>query len=281
MSFRRAFSGAPWEPQVGYCRAIRAGDHIYVTGTAPVDDAGGVFAPGDAYAQARRCFEIIRRALHDLGADLDCVVRTRMFVTDISHWAEFGRAHREFFGEHPPATTMVEVKSLIDPGMLIEIEADAVCPGSGASKRSPYWYIVNVEAAIVKDGRYLMIVRGEGDSHAPGALAMPGGKVENVRQLDDVLEETLRREVREEVGVEVTDIQYIESKAFVADDGDPVVDVVFLCRYESGTPAISDPGEVAAMHWMTAGEIAEHPKTPPWTRQSIELAEQKRIANQW
>ena len=124
---RRAFSGAPWESRVGYCRALRAGDHVYVTGTAPVAEAGGVHAPGDAYAQARRCFEIIERALREVGAELADVVRTRMFVTDISRWEEFGRAHREFFGGHPPATTMVEVRALIAPEMLIEIEADAVC----------------------------------------------------------------------------------------------------------------------------------------------------------
>lgn len=127
MDIRRTYSGAPWESRVGYCRALRAGAHIYVTGTAPVAEGGGVFAPADAYAQARRCFEIIERALQDLGAEMSDVVRTRMFVTDISRWEEFGRAHGEFFTEHPPATTMVEVKSLIDPAMLIEVEADAVC----------------------------------------------------------------------------------------------------------------------------------------------------------
>lgn len=127
MTFERTFSKAPWETEIGYCRAIRAGDHIYVTGTAPVGEGGGVEAPGDGYAQARRCFEIIRQALRDLGADLSHVVRTRMLVTDIKRWAEFGRAHREFFAAHPPATTMVEVRSLIHPDMLIEIEADAVC----------------------------------------------------------------------------------------------------------------------------------------------------------
>lgn len=126
--FQRAFSQAPWESQIGYCRALRAGRHIYVTGTAPVADDGGVFAPGDAYAQARRCIELIGRALRELGADLAHVVRTRMFVTEIARWPEFGRAHQEFFGAHPPATTMVEVKSLIHPDMLIEIEAEAVCP---------------------------------------------------------------------------------------------------------------------------------------------------------
>ena len=127
MNFKRTFSGAPWESRVGYCRAIRAGDHIYVTGTAPVDENGRTFAPGDAYAQTKRCLEIIQSALQDLDADLDCVVRTRMFVTDISRWEEYGRAHGEFFAGHPPATTMVEVRSLIDPEMLVEIEADAVC----------------------------------------------------------------------------------------------------------------------------------------------------------
>jgi isochorismate pyruvate lyase len=127
MPFQRAFSGAPWEAQVGYCRAIRAGTQIYVTGTAPVADDGGVFAPGDAYAQTRQCIAIIGRALRELNADLCHVVRTRMFVTDIRRWPEFGQAHRECFGDHPPATSMVEVKLLIHPDMLIEIEADAVC----------------------------------------------------------------------------------------------------------------------------------------------------------
>jgi isochorismate pyruvate lyase len=127
MEFRRTFSGAMWESRVGYCRALRSGDHIYVTGTAPVAEGGGVHAPGDAYEQAKRCFQIIATALKDLGADPTCVVRTRMFVTDISRWEEYGRAHRESFGKHPPATTMVEVSALIDPEMLIEVEADAVC----------------------------------------------------------------------------------------------------------------------------------------------------------
>ena len=127
MEFQRAFSKAIWESKVGYCRALRAGQHLYVTGTAPVDESGeGVHAPGDAYAQARRCLELIERALKELGAERSHVVRTRMYVTDISRWAEYGRAHAEFFSGHPPTTAMVEVKSLIDKAMLIEIEADAV-----------------------------------------------------------------------------------------------------------------------------------------------------------
>lgn len=127
MNFERVFSNAPWEGKVGYCRALKAGNQIYVTGTAPVNEAGnGVHAPGDAYAQARRCLELIERALGQFGATRRNIVRTRMFVTDISQWAEHGRAHAEFFRDDKPATTMVEVRALIDPAMLIEIEADAV-----------------------------------------------------------------------------------------------------------------------------------------------------------
>jgi enamine deaminase RidA (YjgF/YER057c/UK114 family) len=127
VTFRRTFSGAAWEKQVGYCRAVRAGNQVFVSGTAPVAQSGGAYAPGDGYRQALRCLEIIEQALRSLGAELSDVVRTRMFVTDISRWPEFGRAHAEAFGTHPPATSMVEVRALIDPAMLIEIEADAIC----------------------------------------------------------------------------------------------------------------------------------------------------------
>ncbi|MBI5865893.1 MAG: RidA family protein [Planctomycetes bacterium] len=128
---KRFYSGAPWEDAVGYCRAMRVGNAIYVTGTAPVADDGSVFAPvfapNDAYRQTQRCFEIIEQALTALGATRGDVVRTRMYVTDIRRWEEFGRAHREFVGLDRPCTTMVEVKSLIDPAMLVEIEVDAIC----------------------------------------------------------------------------------------------------------------------------------------------------------
>ncbi len=122
----RHHSGAPWESVVGYCRSLRVGDQVFVTGTAPVAPGGGVACPGDAYGQARRCFEIIEEALEGVGAELSHVVRTRMFVTDISQWEAFGRAHGEVFRDHPPTTTMVEVTALIDPAMMIEIEADAI-----------------------------------------------------------------------------------------------------------------------------------------------------------
>ncbi|MEE2905990.1 MAG: RidA family protein [Gemmatimonadota bacterium] len=126
VSFQRSFSGAPWESQIGYCRALRADDQIFITGTAPVTQDGAVHAPGDGYEQTIRCLDIIQEALASLGAGIEHVVRTRIFVTDIERWEEYGKAHREFFGLHPPATTLVEVRRLIHPDMLIEIEADAV-----------------------------------------------------------------------------------------------------------------------------------------------------------
>jgi 8-oxo-dGTP diphosphatase len=141
-------------------------------------------------------------------------------------------------------------------------------------------YIVNVEGAIARDGQYLMIVRGE-EEYAPGGLNLPGGKVEGASNGDDVLEETLRREIAEEVGLEVHDeMAYVRSSAFVA-EGHPVVDVVFLCHYKAGTAFAADPGEVAAVRWMALAEAIAHPETPPWTRHSLELAEQVRLKKGW
>ncbi len=125
----RVFSGAVWEKQVGHCRARRVGDHVWVSGTAPVSPEGGTHAPGDAYAQALRCLQIIEAALARFGAAMRDVVQTRMFVTDIERWSECGRAHAEVFGAHPPATSMVQVERLIADDMLIEIEAEAVIRG--------------------------------------------------------------------------------------------------------------------------------------------------------
>ena len=128
---QRVYSGAPWERRVGYCRALRRGPMVVVTGTAPVAEDGTTFAPGDAQAQAAHCLALIESALVGLGCDRRHIMRTRMFVTDITRWEEFGRAHAEFFGQEHPATTMVEVSRLIGPQMLIEIEADAWDPSGG------------------------------------------------------------------------------------------------------------------------------------------------------
>ena len=118
-------SGAEWEPIVGYSRAVRVGNRIYVTGTTALDVNGDLVGVGDAYAQAVQCFVNIETALNRLSAGLEHIVRTRMFVTDISRWEEYGRAHGEALRHVMPATTMVEVSRLIDPRMLIEIDADA------------------------------------------------------------------------------------------------------------------------------------------------------------
>ena len=122
-------TGTKWEPLVGYCRAVRVGAHIAVSGSAPVGDDGELFGPGDMYLQSRRCIEIIAAALAEAGAGLEHVVRTRIFVTDIDRWEEVARAHREAFAGITPATSMVEVSRLIGDGMLVEIEADAVVDG--------------------------------------------------------------------------------------------------------------------------------------------------------
>ena len=122
---RRISTGSKWEPIVGYSRAVRVGNRIYVTGTTATDENGAVVGPGDAYAQTVQVFRNIESALKRLDAGLEHVVRTRMFVTDISRWQEYGQAHAEFMSSVMPATTMVEVSRLIDPDMLIEIEVDA------------------------------------------------------------------------------------------------------------------------------------------------------------
>lgn len=128
MKRKLVFSGSAFEPTIGFSRAVRVGQHISVAGTAPIAPGGGTACPGDLYGQTKRCLEIIEKAINDAGGKRQNVVRTRMFLKDMTNWEEAGRAHGEFFKDIRPASTMIQIVQAIDPSWLIEIEADAIVP---------------------------------------------------------------------------------------------------------------------------------------------------------
>jgi enamine deaminase RidA (YjgF/YER057c/UK114 family) len=131
MSRKNISTGSKWEPIIGYSRAVRVGNAVYVSGTTATDSSGAIVGINDPAAQTRQCLKNIEAALKQAGASLKDVVRTRLFVTDISAWEAYGRVHGEVFGDVRPATAMVEVNNLISPEMMVEIEVDAVI-GAGA-----------------------------------------------------------------------------------------------------------------------------------------------------
>lgn len=143
-------------------------------------------------------------------------------------------------------------------------------------------YVVDIEAAVLNDEKYLIIERAATEEHAAGMLGLVGGTVEGITEADHVLERTVRREIREETGITVgEELHYLESKAFVAENGVTAVDIVFLCRHEEGTAHVAEPDELASIQWLTAEEIAANSDVPLWTQRSIELAETERRVHGW
>ena len=147
---------------------------------------------------------------------------------------------------------------------------------SGSIKISPYFYIVNVEAAIFKEEKWLLIERSEKEEYGGGLISFVGGKVDKTEDIGDILEKTLIREIYEEIGVEIEDqMTYVNSSLFIAAE-EPVVDIIFLCKYKSGVPHCKSPDEVAKVYWMTIEEVINHPNTPVWLKRNITLAEEVR-----
>lgn len=139
-------------------------------------------------------------------------------------------------------------------------------------------YIVNVEAAIYKNDKWLIIKRSEKEEHAPGILSMVGGKVDTIIRENEVLEENLKREIMEEVGIQVSDkLYYLESKSFISDKGQVVIDIVFLCKYQSGEPKCMSYDEVSEVYWMSCTEILGNKNAPIWLKESIEKAENYKL----
>ncbi|EQB88859.1 NADH pyrophosphatase NudC (nudix superfamily) [Clostridium punense] len=139
-------------------------------------------------------------------------------------------------------------------------------------------YIVNVEAAIYEDDKWLIIKRSEEEEHSPGLLSMVGGKVEIKTSEANVLEETLKREIMEEVGIQVTnEMHYLESKSFISDKGQVIIDIVFLCKYETGEAKCKSIHEVSEIYWMPSRDILENKSAPIWLKESIKKAEKLRL----
>lgn len=136
-----------------------------------------------------------------------------------------------------------------------------------------YGYVVNVDGAVVRDGEYLLIRRAESETHAAGLLGFPGGKLEAPPGSDDVIEATVRRELREEVGIEVGDVSYVHSSTFEDDGGSSCLNIITHCEYSGGEPRPRDPDEVASIHWLSPAEIRNNGAVPPFTEKYVDRLE--------
>lgn len=237
---------------------------------AAADTLAGLFADWD---------EIRARTL-EFAARADAAALGRVITADMPQWGASARvtaeevlfhvcSHQTW---HTGQVSMVLQRLGVDPPnfdyVFLRDDSSGEQEEAGAGD-----YVVNVEGVIWDGDRYLMAFRSEQEAHAGGTLAFPGGRAEGTNAAD-ALEETLRREVREEVGVEVSDFVYVESHTF--GHAAPCLDVVFLCRYASGAARAVDPAEVSAVQWMTLAEARAHPKTPPWIARSLTMADEKR-----
>jgi len=169
----RIGSGAPWEPIVGYCRAVKAGGFVAVSGTTSFDERGTIVGKNQMYVQARQAIGNIAKALERTGLTLANVIRTRMFVTDISRFAEVARAHRENFGANPPAATAVEVRRLLHQDMLIEIEADAYAGSSDARESSAGGTTPEAQPATPKHKSRPVRTKGGGSAKRTAGNKLP------------------------------------------------------------------------------------------------------------
>ena len=257
----RLSSGSVWESEVGYCRLVRAGSMIEVSGTVASDEDGNIIGEGDAYCQTLYCLKKIEKYLNEAGALKSDIIRTRIYVTGIREWAEIGKAHAEFFKSMPPASSMIQVAGLVDPGFLVEIEARAICqdenqPGGHFTYRFPR-PALTADSLIYRRGKrgtaVLLIKRKKPPYKDKWAL--PGGFIE----IDEDLADAAARELQEETGL--SGISLSQFRTYGSPGRDPrgrTISVVFTGWVdEQGNQGIQAGDDAADVAWFETGELPD------------------------